>query len=66
MGPDAPQLVMPLSLRVDGVFLERVVAIELSATTIQDVAIGLKAKNCSNAISQGEGVQKRVPRLAGV
>jgi hypothetical protein len=45
---------MPLSLRVDGVFLERV------------VAIGLKAKNFSNAISLGEGVQKRVPRLAGV
>jgi hypothetical protein len=51
MGPDAPQLVRALSLRVGGVFLESGVAIDSSATMIQDVAIAFKAKNFSNAIA---------------
>jgi hypothetical protein len=42
---------MPLSLRVGGVFLESGVAIDSSATMIQDVAIAFKAKNFSNAIA---------------
>jgi hypothetical protein len=42
---------MALSLRVDGVFLESGVVIESSATTIRDVAIGLKAKHFSSAIA---------------
>ena len=62
---DAPQLVRTLSLRIGGVFLESGVAIESSATMIQDVAIAmsplrwrhcdgaiaLKGKNFSNAIA---------------
>jgi hypothetical protein len=36
---------------VGGVFLESGVAIDLSATMIQDVAIAFKAKNLSNAIA---------------
>jgi hypothetical protein len=36
---------------VGGVFLESGVAIDSSATMIQDVAIAFKAKNFSNAIA---------------
>ncbi len=44
-----------LSLRVGGIFLESGVAIDSSATMIQDVAIAFKAKNFSNAIALGGG-----------
>jgi hypothetical protein len=50
---------------VGGVFLESGVAIDSSATMIQDVAIAFKAKNFSNAIA----LLGRVPknhRLPGV
>jgi hypothetical protein len=39
---------------VGGVFLESGVAIDSSATMIQDVAITFKAKNFSNAIALGK------------
>jgi hypothetical protein len=62
---EGAQLVRALSLRVGGVFLESGVAIESSATMIQDVVIAFKAKNFSNA----NALLGRVPknhRLPGV
>ena len=50
---EGAQLVRALSLRMGGVFLESGVAIDSSATMIQDVAIAFKAKNFSNAITLG-------------
>ncbi len=52
-----------LSLRVGGVFLESGVAIDSSATMIQDVAIAFKAKNFSNAIALEYSVQENNPYI---
>jgi hypothetical protein len=49
---------------VGGVFLESGVAIDSSATMIQDVAIAFKAKNFSNAIALlSGGINKALRNL---